>query len=139
MSVLAVAGSLFFSNVAGFTPCVLCWWQRIAMYPLAVLLPVGLVSGDVGVRRYALPLSVGGLLISVYHIVIQLQPSLNVVACAADVPCTLRYVAVFGFMSIPAMAGSAFLLITALLLALPARRTPQGRHPLDRMESGPEL
>ena len=115
---MAMAGSLYLSDVVGLVPCLLCWYQRIAMYPLVLVLGVGLFRDDVGAWRFALPLPVVGLVIAAYHVALQLQPSLDVVSCEAGAPCTVRYLAVFGFVSIPVMAGSAFLLITALLLVL---------------------
>ncbi len=118
VAILAMASSLYLSEVVGFVPCELCWFQRIAMYPLVLVLGAGLVLREPGVWRFALPLSVVGLPISIYHVIIQLQPSLDIVSCEASAPCTSRYVAVFGFLSIPGMAGAAFLLITALLLTV---------------------
>jgi disulfide bond formation protein DsbB len=113
---LAMAGSLAFSEVYGLVPCSLCWYQRIAMYPLVPLLGVAALRADAGAWRYALPISLSGLAIAAYHVVIQLRPALQVGTCSVGTPCTARYVAVYGFISIPVMAGSAFLLITALLL-----------------------
>ncbi len=115
---LATAGSLYFSEVMGFIPCLLCWYQRIAMYPLLLVLGVGVLRGDPGVWRYALPLSLIGLSVSAYHVALQYQPSLEIVPCTTGVPCTMRYVAVFGFISIPAMAGAVFMMVSALLLAV---------------------
>jgi disulfide bond formation protein DsbB len=112
---LATAGSLYFSEVVGFVPCLLCWYQRIAMYPLVLVLGVGLLRGDTGVWRYGLPLSVVGLVISSYHVALQFRPSLELIPCGTGVSCSGRYVTVFGFVSIPVMAGAAFLLITTLL------------------------
>jgi disulfide bond formation protein DsbB len=115
VALLAMAGSLYLSEVVHLIPCSLCWYQRIAMYPLVLVLAVGLVRADTGVWRYALPLSVVGLLTAIYHVTIQWRPSLDVGACSSGAPCTGRYLAVFGFVSIPTMAGAAFLLVVALL------------------------
>jgi len=115
VALVASTGSLYLSDVVGFVPCSLCWYQRIAMYPLVVLLFVGMIRGDAPVWRYALPLSVIGAVIAAYHVTIQLQPSLDVGVCSAGASCTGRYLAVFGFVSIPVMAGGGFLLITALM------------------------
>ncbi len=117
-SIFAMGGSLYFSEVVGFAPCLLCWYQRIAMYPLVAVLGVAFLRKDPSVWRYALPLSLIGFIISVYHVVIQLQPALEAGSCGSGPPCSGRYVAVFGFVSIPWMAGGAFLLITGLLLAV---------------------
>lgn len=115
VALVASSGSLYLSEIVGFVPCVLCWYQRIAMYPLVLVLGVAVVRGDASVWRYAMPLSVAGGLVAVYHVLIQLQPALDVGACSAGASCTGKYLNVFGFVSIPVMAGMGFLLVTALL------------------------
>ena len=115
---IALSGSLYFSSVLKLPPCMLCWYQRIAMYPLVFVLGVGLFRDDPNVWRFALPLPIVGAVISAYHVALQYQPSLEVLECTTGVPCTARLLVVHGFVSIPVMAGSAFLLITALLLTL---------------------
>lgn len=115
VATVATLGSLYYSEVAGFPPCDLCWYQRIAMYPMAVILPLGARRGDLGVRRYALPLAVTGGALSVYHYLLQHFPGLEAGACRPDNPCTLRWVWELGFVSIPFMALAAFTLITVLL------------------------
>lgn len=115
---IATAGSLYFSEMVGFVPCPFCWYQRFAMYPLVLVLGVGLARAHAGIWRFALPLPVAGLAIAAYHVALQFQPTLDLVPCEGGVPCSGRYVAVFGFISIPAMAGAAFLMIGALLLLL---------------------
>lgn len=116
ISLVAVVGSLYLSEVAGFIPCRLCWYQRIAMYPLLPILAVATWRGDAGVWRYGLPLSVVGFGISAYHIVIQNVPAMEPPVCVGEVPCSAVYVRVFDFVSIPVMAGGAFLSISALLV-----------------------
>jgi disulfide bond formation protein DsbB len=118
VALIAMSGSLFFSAGVGFVPCHLCWYQRIMMYPLVFVLGAGVLRADPSVWKFAIPLPVIGFGISVYHAVIQLRPSIQVTQCDAAAPCSARYVAVFGFISIPVMAGAAFLLITALLLTV---------------------
>jgi disulfide bond formation protein DsbB len=120
VALLAMLGSLYLSDVVHFSPCLLCWYQRIAMYPLVFVLGVGMLRSDPGVWRFAIPLPVIGFLISAYHVLIQWRPNMEVTTCAVGAPCTGRYVAVFGFISIPTMAGAAFLLIAALMLLLRA-------------------
>ena len=115
---IATAGSLYFSEIVGFVPCPFCWYQRFAMYPLVVVLGLGLVRPQARIWRFALPLPVIGLAIAAYHVALQFQPTLDLVPCEGGVPCSGRYVAVFGFISIPAMAGAAFLMIATLLLLL---------------------
>jgi hypothetical protein len=118
VAALATTGSLYLSDVAGLVPCLLCWYQRIAMYPLVLLLGVATVWNDPRVWRYALPLSVMGLLTAAYHVGIQYRPALAVVECSTTAPCTSRYLHVYGFVSIPVMAGAAFLLVSGLLVAV---------------------
>ena len=115
---IATAGSLYFSEIVGFVPCPFCWYQRFAMYPLVVVLGLGLVRPQARIWRFALPLPVIGLAIAAYHVALQFQPTLDLVPCEGGVPCSGRYVAVFGVISIPAMAGAAFLMIATLLLLL---------------------
>jgi disulfide bond formation protein DsbB len=112
---LASAGSLYYSEVVGFVPCVLCWYQRIAMYPLVLVLGVGALRRDRAAWSYGLPLAGVGLAIALYHILIQFRPVLDVGVCGTGVPCTARYLAIFGFVSIPVMASGAFLMILGLL------------------------
>jgi disulfide bond formation protein DsbB len=115
VAIASMLGSLYFSEVADFPPCRLCWYQRIAMYPLAVILPVAAWRRDPGVRRYAAPLAVVGGLIAVYHVLIERFPSLETGACELANPCTIIWVEEFGYLTIPAMALSGFVAICALL------------------------
>jgi disulfide bond formation protein DsbB len=126
VAAVATGGSLYYSEVAGFLPCILCWYQRIAMYPLVFVVGVGAATGDARAWRYGLPLAVVGLAIAAYHIALQFRPALDVGLCAADIPCSARYIAAFGFVSIPVMAAAAFLLIAALLLTARIARDPGG-------------
>jgi disulfide bond formation protein DsbB len=71
VGVTATLGSLYYSEIVGFVPCTLCWYQRICMYPLAVILPIAAARGDEGVRRYVTPLAVVGAGISAYHYLVQ--------------------------------------------------------------------
>ena len=118
VALMATSGSLYFSDVVGFIPCLLCWYQRIAMYPIVFVLGIGLLQRDPTVWRFALPLPLVGLMISLYHVALQYRPSLEIVACGTGVPCSARYVAAFGFVSIPVMAAAAFLLIAVLLFTV---------------------
>jgi disulfide bond formation protein DsbB len=123
VALVATGGSLYLSEIANLTPCELCWYQRIAMYPLVPVLAVAALRKDAGAWRYGLPLALPGAAISAYHVTIQWMPALDAGTCGLGPPCTARYVAVFGFVSIPTMAGAAFLLIVALLLVARAART----------------
>lgn len=115
VALVSTVGSLIYSEVIGFEPCRLCWFQRIAMYPLAAVLLVGAIRRDWQVKYYGLPLSVIGLGISIYHYLIQAFPSMEGGACDPANPCSARYVDLFGFVSIPFMAGAGFIVISVLL------------------------
>ena len=124
VALVATTGSLYLSEVAGFVPCALCWYQRIAMYPLVVILGIAAWRNDPGVARYAGPLAGIGALISIYHIGVQRLPGLPSGACSLDTPCSVIYVERFGFVTIPVMALAGFLAILTLLLVY-ARRQPE--------------
>lgn len=111
VSLIAMLGSLYLSDGMGLEPCKLCWYQRIAMYPLIVVLGVAALRRDTEVWKTALPLCALGALVSAYHVMVQYRPDLEVMECSATAPCSVRYLQAYGFVSIPVMAGSAFLLI----------------------------
>ncbi len=121
---LAVAGvamgaSLYYSEYVGFIPCEFCWYQRIALYPLAVLLAVAVASRSRLQSRYVITMAVIGLALSTYHYQLQVFPEQGGV-CSQGVSCAGKYVNEFGFVSIPFMAGCGF--VTVLLLELAERR-----------------
>jgi disulfide bond formation protein DsbB len=118
VAIVSTLGSLYFSEVANFPPCRLCWFQRIGMYPLAVILPIAAWRRDPAVRWYALPLAVAGGLVSVYHMVVERYPSLEAGSCDPTNPCSIIWVERLGFLTIPTMALSGFALI-AVMLVLP--------------------
>jgi disulfide bond formation protein DsbB len=111
----SMLGSLYMSEVAKFTPCVLCWYQRIAMYPLALLLGIAAVRRDRSIRVYGMALAGVGAVISTYHTWLQAFPSSGSSFCTVEAPCTQRHVWELGFVSIPFMALAGFLAILALL------------------------
>lgn len=115
VAAVATAGSLIYSGVIEFLPCRLCWYQRIAMYPMSVILLVGAIRKEFVVKYYALPLSLGGLGVSTWHYLTQTFPSLEGSSCDPTNPCSAKYVDVFGFVSIPFMAGVGFIVISVLL------------------------
>jgi disulfide bond formation protein DsbB len=118
VSVVATLGSLYFGEVLGLPPCSLCWYQRIAMYPLVVILGVSILKGNRSVAAYVLPLSLVGLAISTYHNLLYwgvLPESAR--TCVAGVSCTSKYVEYFGFVTIPLMALAAFAIVSACLIA----------------------
>jgi len=88
VALLAMTGSLYFSEVAHYTPCLLCWYQRIAMYPLVLVLGIAAWRRDLGIRLYAIPLAAVGSVISAYHYLLEWFPALDTGACVVGVPCT---------------------------------------------------
>lgn len=117
IAAVTVFGSLYLSEVREFKPCTLCWYQRIAAYPILVLLVVGWLRRDSGDRWYVLPLAAVGSVISVYHMLIERFPSLESGACDPTNPCSLIWVEHLGFVTIPYMALSSFLAQLALIAA----------------------
>ena len=119
----ATLGSLYFSEIADFVPCRLCWFQRIAMYPLTVVLLVGAIRKDRAVRWYAGPLAVIGAAISGWHTLIEWRPQLDNGECELTGPsCTYVWFREFGFISLATMALTGFLTILILLFVrFPAR------------------
>lgn len=115
VATVATVGSLIYSEVIGFNPCRLCWFQRIAMYPMSVILLVGAWRKDLVAKFYALPFAITGLGIAIWHYIVQNYPSLEGDACDAAAPCTFKEFEVFGFITIPFMAAAGFTLITVLL------------------------
>jgi disulfide bond formation protein DsbB len=124
VALLATAGSLFFSYVMEFAPCVLCWYQRIFLFPLVVVLARGLFPFDRGAVRYGLPLAILGWLVAAYHNLVYagVVPE-NLQPCAKGVSCTEEYIELFGLLSIPALSLIAFTTLAGILIAL-QRRAP---------------
>jgi disulfide bond formation protein DsbB len=115
-----MAGSLYFSEAAHFVPCTLCWYQRIAMYPLVVILLIASIRRDHGIRYYVVPLASIGALISLYHYFVEWVPDAETGICRTTVPCSLQWFdAVFGFISLPFMALCGFALIISLVTLSP--------------------
>ena len=113
-ALVATAGSLFFSEAMGWTPCVLCWYQRALMYPLVAVLGVGILLKDKRISLYALPLSILGFVIAAYHNLLYYGVIQEV--CKEGVSCTTRFFAWFGFITIPLLSLTAFAVITTLML-----------------------
>jgi disulfide bond formation protein DsbB len=119
VAAVSMAGSLYYSDVVGYPPCSLCWYQRIAMYPLVVLLAMAALRRVGSVRIYALPLVAAGGIIAAYQYVLGYLPDAEVLGCSIDVSCTERYVWEFGFIDFPFMSLVAFALIGCLLSCIP--------------------
>lgn len=118
-SLTSVLGSLYFSEIAGFAPCVLCWWQRIFMYPILAILTVGILTKDKNWPRYVLPLSIAGTGVAFYHELLQIGVIPEAVKiCVTGVSCTTNYIDWFGFVSIPLLSLASFTLITVLSIIL---------------------
>lgn len=118
LALIATAGSLFYSQVMGFIPCEFCWYQRILMYPLTVITLIGSIKRDDLLPLYVLPFSIAGLFVSGYHILLQNGIVTRVGVCQAGVSCGAKYVNYLGFISIPVMAFTAFLLITLVVAGI---------------------
>jgi disulfide bond formation protein DsbB len=116
VAVLATAGSLYYSEVAGFVPCTLCWYQRIAMYPLIVLIPVAALRADRMAALTIVPISGIGLGLSFYHHYLERFQPEGSQFCQAGAPCTVRWIWEFNYISIPILSMTAFALITTLAL-----------------------
>jgi disulfide bond formation protein DsbB len=115
-------GSLFFSYVMAFAPCVLCWYQRICLFPLVLILAAGLFPFDKNIVKYALPLAVAGWLVALFQnlMIAGIVPE-NVQPCSQGVSCTEEYIDLFGFLTIPMLSLLSFSTIIALLIVLKQR------------------
>jgi len=114
----ALLGSLYFSEIAGFEPCRLCWFQRIFMYPLTLILLVGIFNNDELLPKYVLPLSIIGMGVSIYHILVENNVFGAESICSVGVSCAVKYVNLLGFITIPVMAFTAFTMITTLMVGV---------------------
>ncbi len=119
---VSILGSLFFSYIMEFAPCVLCWYQRICLFPLVIILATGLFPLDKRVIEYSLPLAIAGWITAFYHNLLysgiipqDLQP------CSKGVSCTEKYIDLFGFLTIPMLSLISFSIIITLLILLKRR------------------
>jgi disulfide bond formation protein DsbB len=121
----ATLGALFFSEIMQLPPCVLCWYQRIFMFPLVLLLPVGLFPFDARVVRYALPLTAVGWLVALFQVLLVagLIPQ-GLRPCTRGVPCSEVQIQWLGFIDIPLLSFVAFSIMNALLVAAHFRSRP---------------
>jgi disulfide bond formation protein DsbB len=115
---VAALGALFMSEIMGFAPCVLCWWQRVFMFPLVLMLALGLFPPDAKVLRYALPLAFLGSVVAAFHVLLTVGiiPE-SLAPCRQGIPCKTIQIEWFGFVTIPVLSFLAFLTINGLLLA----------------------
>lgn len=116
ISIVSMLGSLYFSEVAGYWPCTLCWYQRIAVYPLVFIIPVALIKKEFNIYLYILPLNIIGTIISVYHNMIyyNLIPE-TTGPCTLGISCSAQYIEWLGFITIPNLALMAFMAINLLM------------------------
>jgi len=131
VGLVATLGSLYLSEIAHFPPCQLCWYQRIAMYPLPVILGIAAWRRDFGIRPYAIALAAIGSAISIYHYQLERFPDQSSLSCSVDVPCTTVWIWRFHYISIPFMALSGFALIITLLLLGPSDRETEDEEAIE--------
>ncbi len=123
---IATLGALFFSEVMQLPPCVLCWYQRIFMFPLALILPIGLFPLDRKVVRYTLPLAALGWMFAVFHLLLiaGIIPE-SIKPCNQGVPCSEKVIEWFGFVTIPLLSAAASTTIIGLLVLAGVRRSSE--------------
>lgn len=119
VTLVATLGSLFYSNIMMYEPCKLCWFQRIFMYPLPLLFGIAIQKKDSGVRKYAIPMAIIGSLISIYHYVQQIIEKSVGCDVGSAVDCAVKYTFDYGYITIPMMALTAFL-VTIIVLLVPS-------------------
>ncbi len=119
---ISALGSLFFSEIMKFAPCVLCWYQRICLFPLVLILSMGLFSFDKSIVRFAIPLALIGWFIAFYHNLLYsgIIPE-SIQPCSQGVSCTEDYINLFGIFTIPMLALISFSAIAILLFMLKRR------------------
>jgi disulfide bond formation protein DsbB len=117
VSAIATGGSLFFSEIANFVPCELCWFERICLFPLSVVTLLAALASDFRVARYLLPLPLAGVGVSVYHLLVERGVVGQSTACLVSAPggCATKWIDEFGYITIPTLALTGFLLLLGLL------------------------
>lgn len=133
----SMLGSLYFSEVAHYAPCKLCWYQRICMYSIAIVSLVAVAKREQAARvrvlaPYVLALSVTGLVVSTYHYLLEWFPQLESNVCSIDVPCTTVWFRKLGFLTLPGMAWIAFAGITLVMISVltsPSHDATVDNHP----------
>jgi len=124
-ALIATLGSLFYSEVLHIIPCILCWYQRILMYPLVIIIAVGIIKKDRNLPYFVLPMSILGLLIAAYHYLLQfgIIPE-NLAPCVEGISCASRYIQYYDFITIPLMAFTAFTVITiSMVISLKSQKS----------------
>lgn len=118
----SILGSMTYELVFGYAPCLLCWYQRMAIFPLAVLVFTASIRNNKLLQTQVLWIASLGFLVSLVHNIIDIFPT-GADICGAGPSCLLRYVNVFGFVTIPLM--SAITLLSVIVITVLARRYPQ--------------
>ena len=113
VSAIATIGSLSLSEVLGFVPCKLCWYQRIFMYPISIISFIGVIKNDDSIKKYILPISIIGFVIALYHVLLQMFPT--ILECSDEVAkCSAVEFAQYGYITIPVMSLTAFALVIVI-------------------------
>lgn len=122
-AVVATLGSLYYSEIKDYTPCILCWYQRILMYPLIITLSVGILRRDKYVYQYVLPASILGFFVALYHVLLQkgILPE-TIAPCTIGASCSTNYTGYFGFITIPVMSLIAFAVIISCMIIYKRQR-----------------
>lgn len=124
VSLVAMLGSLYFSEIKGYIPCELCWYQRIFMYPLVLILGIGTFQNDKTVKKFVLPLALVGGSISFMHYLEQKIPGFGgIKPCVSGVPCNAQYINWFGFITIPFLALVAFVIIACCMVFIKPKKS----------------
>jgi disulfide bond formation protein DsbB len=132
VAAIATGGSLFYSQVAGAIPCEFCWFQRVLMYPLSILTLLIAVRGDNRAARYLLPLPIVGVGTSIYHMLIERGVVEEPKACTVNGPgCAANWLTKegFGYLTIPTLALTAFLLLIGFLVLASTGEAEQAEVP----------
>lgn len=113
----ALLGSLYFSEIAGLPPCILCWIQRIFMYPLVVIIAVGIYRRDKSVPYYVLPLAIPGFFVAFYQHLLQVGViSEKLAPCTVGISCVTKYWSLFDFITLPLLSVVAFAVVTLCMV-----------------------
>jgi len=117
ISLTSTLGSLYFSEILKLPPCLLCWYQRICMYPLVIIFSIGILKKDKNIPYFALPLSIIGLAIAFYHNLLyyKIIPE-SLAPCTLGISCTTKQIEWLGFITIPFLSLMSFIAITILML-----------------------
>lgn len=117
VALIATLGSLFFSEILHFPPCLLCWYQRIAMYPLVAIFAVGIIRKDRNVDYYVWPLIIFGILVAIYHNLLYYNILAESIGpCLAGISCTTKFIQWLGFITIPFLSLAAFLTLGGIMV-----------------------